>query len=83
MQAVESEYINVYPNPTDGQITIALSETYEDVLITVYSLNGEEIFTRSFFNNQPISLELEAPQGLYVLKVVSERSVASFKILKT
>lgn len=65
----ESSFIKVYPNPTDGNITISgLKGTSS--LLRVFNSTGVEIINKGVINKQFVELDLEP--GIYLLKVDEE-----------
>ncbi len=81
---------NIYPNPTQGKITIAMSDRLsfsEDKLqVRVISMNGQvQYFEGRDLEqlNGEISKYLESKiKGVYILEITSGNQVSHFKILK-
>ena len=66
--------VNVYPNPSDGQITIKINEYNGKVNLQVVDLNGRVVYSSndSGFNVEK-SINLENLQsGMYILKMNGE-----------
>jgi hypothetical protein len=57
----------VYPNPSNGNITI---ETADDLSynITVYNILGEKVFDNTFTNQQNINLN-HLPSATYIILI--------------
>lgn len=63
-----------YPNPTTDQLFLIFSENdIQDVSVSVYNLNGQQLFSQEIIVNtaSPVSVNniSELPSGLYILKI--------------
>ena len=73
--------IKVYPNPTDGQVSIMLPSSNE-VKITVYDLNGRLLLNRvNTSDNFIINLD-KYEAGIYVLKIRMGQNEIIKRIIK-
>ena len=73
--------INVYPNPTTGQVRI---ESQTDVLLEVVVCDalGRRIYTRSFPPNGLFRLDLgHFGEGIYLLHLVTDRRTIITKLI--
>lgn len=63
--------ISAYPNPTSGSLEIELPSTKKEVIITLYTLDGQMISTKTYtVENGKAQLSLEnQPTGVYVAKI--------------
>ncbi|MDT7831623.1 spondin domain-containing protein [Flavobacteriaceae bacterium S356] len=67
--------IKVYPNPSNGNVTINNPTSIELQRIEVYNVLGSRIrtFTKNLGANKNIDLDLNAlKKGMYILKLISE-----------
>ena len=63
---------SVYPNPSDGLITINIPSGYnEEVKVTITNTIGATIKTTAAITNEPITIQLHEPAGLYFIRAVS------------
>ena len=73
-QPVPEPEIPVYPNPTDGDLTIELnSEGYREATVTIYQLDGQRIQTVSRtlqpgFISWTFSVDM-LPSGIYLMEI--------------
>jgi len=72
---------NIYPNPTIGQFNIELYNNDESI-ISIYSITGKTIFNKQYTSNELIEINLDAPSGLYFVKVETDKGVFTEKIIK-
>lgn len=78
----------IYPNPFTDNIYIDFKKIdLHDVKITVYNLNGSEIYSNNFKNsnnNEILSIEeiSKFSAGIYFLKIQSDNYSKTFKIIK-
>ena len=72
----------VYPNPTIGNFTIDVGETYNSVSVTISDVKGKLIQSNTFKDSQLLDLNLSEPNGVYLLKIESESNKAIIRVLK-
>ncbi|MBT6029421.1 MAG: T9SS type A sorting domain-containing protein [Crocinitomicaceae bacterium] len=72
----------IYPNPTDGNLSIDLGMTHESASLRVTDLNGKLMQSNSYNNSQMLDLKLEGPAGVYLLTVESGENKAVIRLLK-
>ena len=64
--------IRVYPNPTSGNLTIDLTETFTKVEIIITDVNGKIFLREPFYDNKKIDLNIDGPSGLYFITIISK-----------
>jgi uncharacterized repeat protein (TIGR03803 family) len=74
--------MTIYPNPTSGRFAIDLGKVYSTGIITITRYDGQVIRKENILNKQKIDLDLEAPPGIYMVTITTERNEAVFKIVK-
>jgi len=75
--------IRVYPNPTNGIVTIESNRTSEKLTVYVRNVLGEMVSTNSFQAFDKTTIELEGASGVYFVQVSSEDGQSAvFKVLK-
>jgi hypothetical protein len=72
----------VYPNPSNGQFTVALAENFgSKVTVEVHSLSGALINTFVAENTGAINVDAgDVAEGIYLLRVSSDSRVLTQKI---
>ena len=74
--------LTVYPNPTSGNFSIDLVETYNATTITITDLNGKLIQSKTYNKSQFLNMKLEQPAGIYLLNIETEAKKAIIKLIK-
>jgi len=77
-----SKAVQLYPNPTNGNIYINLGNQYSDVQVNIININGELIKKLSYEKAIDIILTLEEKQGIYFIEIISEHEKAVFRVIK-
>lgn len=72
-----------YPNPTNGNFTIDLGESYSETTVTINSMLGQLLSIATYENIQKLEVELNAASGIYLINVkTSEGKNVTFKMAK-
>lgn len=82
---VENSFGNnlmVYPNPTNGNLTIDLGNTYGTVEIQVTDMLGKFIEFKSEYSAQTLDLFIQEPAGIYIVTVQADDKKAVIRVLK-
>ncbi len=78
----KKESIEIFPNPTHGELNIQLSSTSASE-IKVYNVIGKLIETHNARGKDFISFDIEGPSGYYLIKVIDKNGVKAVrKVLK-
>ncbi|MDB0027084.1 T9SS type A sorting domain-containing protein [Flavobacteriales bacterium] len=72
--------VNVYPNPTNGNVTIELGGL-TDISIKVTNLIGEVIYEDHKISNSTYNLYIEEAAGLYFVEISNENNKEVVKLL--
>ncbi len=74
---------NSYPNPTTGNITIDLGETYENIRVKLTNSMGQVLLDKKFGSTNHFSIDIDAPTGIFNLLVETGKGKPSImKIYK-
>ena len=73
---------SVYPNPTNGNFSIDLGESYPTTSIIITDLLGKTIQTNEFTNIQILNLKIDEPAGIYLLKIESGNQKVVVRLVK-
>ena len=73
----------MYPNPTNGKVSLDLGNITNSVLIKIHAIDGRHIFTQNFSNQKKITLDLsENVKGIYFISAITNEKTYSYKIFK-
>lgn len=68
-----SDVFTAYPNPTNGLFNIEFDNVQEELNIELMSVSGKVIQSSVYTNTNRIQLDLNQPQGVYLLKVTDNK----------
>ena len=71
----------IYPNPSNGSVTIDLEETKSNVSLSLTNAIGKVVLTKNYKSTKHINFDLDAPEGLYFLRLETDRKVITKKIV--
>lgn len=77
-----SDYLNVYPNPTSGKVTINFDEFQDYLKVDVYSIEGKLLESHESKMIKDFTFNLNSNDGIYLLKISSESMETTVRILK-
>lgn len=81
LQENASDRVQMYPNPTTGNITIVFDNLTEQSMIRVENALGQVVYSKQT-NAMLTSLDLrDQPDGLYIISLISKNSVVRKKVL--
>jgi len=73
--------VKIYPNPTNGKITIELTNYDTMAQIDIYNTLGSRVYSTSTIRSVDLNLG-HVEKGLYVVRITSDESVQTRKVLK-
>jgi len=74
--------ISVFPNPTQGSVSIELENYTSEIETTIYDLNGRKILSQKNIDKKNIEVYIKGDDGLYFIKVNTKNNNQWFKVLK-
>lgn len=82
VETADKNNVTLYPNPTNGQITLQVKEPVYKILSLV-DMQGKVIRRWNVKGQARISQNIgNVPVGMYLLKLENEREVTTFKVIK-
>jgi uncharacterized repeat protein (TIGR03803 family) len=75
-------HLILFPNPTNGLVTLDMGSEYELLNITLYDLQGNRIKNEDLSDVRRVSFNLSGPAGLYLIRISSGDKNASIKLIK-
>ncbi|MBN1953382.1 MAG: T9SS type A sorting domain-containing protein [Bacteroidales bacterium] len=77
-----SANLNVFPNPSQGFITIELDRVYSNIFINVRSIQGQLISKETYMCTDKLLLKLEEENGIYIAEIATDKGVlATLKLM--
>ena len=74
--------LNIFPNPFRNEINIRL-EKQQDAELILFDINGRLIKNQNIVNQDHASINSDdLPQGIYIIKIISNEFVMSRKLIK-
>jgi hypothetical protein len=70
----------MYPNPSNGSITITTKNNTKSVSIEIYSILGSKVYSQSKTNQEMIEIN-SLESGLYIVKIFDESKSISKKLI--
>ena len=77
----ESE-VRLYPNPTEGDVSIDLGKVHADLEVTVTGPDGRIVQRNTIKQAKVIGLNMPEPAGIYLVTVTSGKERAVFRIVR-
>ncbi len=73
--------MNVFPNPSQGEVSINLGQEFEQIETFIFDLSGQMVSSQNFSHTQNFNLDLNLNAGVYFLKVVSNNQSETVKLI--
>lgn len=74
--------ISIYPNPTKGNFSIDLGSKFNSVKVNITDLSGRLVQSKEFKDTDLLKLNIDAPAGIYLMKIESDKSRAVVRLVK-
>jgi hypothetical protein len=71
-EELEETPVGVFPNPTEGNISVAFDDVHEYLQVVIMSTMGTEVFNETFYDTDLIQIELNQPSGIYIVDITDE-----------
>ncbi len=72
----------IYPNPTNGELSIDLGLTQNEVSVIVRNELGQEIMTKSFNGTRLLQLNIPGESGIYFIEVMAAYKRTTMRVIK-
>ncbi|MFH2141720.1 MAG: T9SS type A sorting domain-containing protein, partial [Bacteroidota bacterium] len=80
-EKLNKDIISIYPNPANAHIQIVMNNDHFPADISLYDIHGNLILSEKLNENESHIDVSDIAQGVYLLKVVSEKLVYSDKVI--
>jgi hypothetical protein len=82
LSEIEKTQVQIFPNPTNGEVIIDFGDIQEQVSISLFDQIGRLVQTQSVMATELISYQLPAPSGIYYLNMTfSDGSYNSIMVI--
>ncbi len=79
----ENENIKIYPNPNFGDFNIKLDNSFDDLRIDLFAINGSMIKSDNFSHINQINYKINTAPGIYWIQLsVKDEVVGRYKVVK-
>ena len=83
IQNTFSNDLVLYPNPTNGNVTINLGKTNGSLSISLINFIDQVIWTKEFHNSSLLQFKIDQPSGIYFVEITGGKGEkAHLKVLK-
>ena len=72
----------IYPNPTSGNFSIDLGDTYENIQIVITDVHGKRIESDNIIQSQILSLSIDESNGIYFVSLTAGDKRAVIRLVK-
>ena len=73
----------LFPNPTEGYMSIDLKEKHEYIAIEITSLDGKIVSRTDYISVSKVQLNLQGKPGIYFFEIIgNEGRTARYKVIK-
>ena len=72
----------IYPNPTDGNVSIDLRKNYNNVIMQLNDILGRQIIEKSYNQVRVFNLNINENNGVYFLNIIAENKKFVFRLVK-
>lgn len=81
---ISEHEIQIYPNPTEGDLNISISNVSYDnqISIALYDMNGK-LIRKENTATERVNINIsDAPNGIYIMQIMIDEKVTTWKIIK-
>ena len=84
VEDISANGLNVYPNPSKGQVFVSFDQAVNNGTVEVYNLLGEVVYNVSAFTGNKVELNLDGlSEGVYIIRLNENGAVSSQRFVLT
>jgi len=73
---------NVYPNPTNGDITISFEKNIDEARIEIHDFAGRLIREIILYNDNQVKMNIPGANGIYLIKIITDNEQEIVRLIK-
>ena len=77
VKEIISTQVSVFPNPTNGEVTLDLGKQYNDINVEVFDITGKLVAANAYSRKEKVSLTITGETGVYLIRVTLDNSPSS------
>lgn len=75
--------IHLYPNPSNGQITVVLHQKVNNATVKLFTLTGQMILEKINFSGDKLALNIsEYESNIYLMEIIENGNISRIKVVK-
>ena len=74
--------LSFYPNPTEGDLRIDLGDHFDEIIVTLKNVLGQEIQYKTYNSTERIDMSIDGESGVYFIEILSEDKKAVLRVVK-
>jgi photosystem II stability/assembly factor-like uncharacterized protein len=82
VENIREDHFQIYPNPTNGIVTIETVEIVSNCQLFLTDLNGQKLFHQTITKPTTLTDISTLPPGIYFVKLVNDKMIKITKIIK-
>jgi len=75
-------HIEIFPNPTLGQVSIDLTQCLHPTELNITDIHGKSIYAMHCPKGEVIDVSFEGPAGIYLLSLESGKTKSVTRLMK-
>jgi hypothetical protein len=72
---------SIYPNPSQGEITISFKESMNDFSVNITDISGKSVFSEKYSNTSEVLVNLNGAQGIYLVQIQTNNGSSTERIV--
>ncbi len=77
---LDAQNIILYPNPSNGKINIDLGKSFDQVTVSITTLQGKEVYQYDFHQTNQINFDFLLQPGLFLVNISTDNQLKTIKM---